>query len=116
MLSDEASPVRQFTPAGADIDSVLDVKAVFQQEHHGVDVSKVSKLFLPASGPLGLTDYEKIYAAHPGEETDIFDLRSVSRDGAVVIVRPDQYVSAVLPLDAPELVAEFFAGILTPQV
>ena len=115
MLTDEASPVRKFTPAGADIDSVLDVKAVFQQEHHSVDISKVSKLFLPASGPFGLTDYEKIYAAHPGEGTDIFDLREISRDGAVVIVRPDQYVSAVLPLDKPELVAEFFAGILTPQ-
>lgn len=109
MLSSQESPLRRFTPEGADIDSIFDVKAVFQQHHHGVDISRVSKLFLPASGPFQLTDYEKIYAAKP--ETDIFELRGVSRDGAVVIVRPDHYVSAVLPLSEPEKVGEFFEPV-----
>lgn len=113
MLSSEDSPLRRFTPEGSDIDAIFDVKAVFQQHHHEVDISKVSKLFLPASGPLGLTDYEKIYAAKPDE--DIFDLRQVSRDGAVVVVRPDHYISAILPLTRPEDLGELFSGIFVAR-
>ena len=106
-LENDASPIKRFTPSGADLDAVFDVKAVMQQPHREVRIEELSKLFLPASGPLGMTDYEKIYAANPGE--DIFGLRGVSRDGAVVVVRPDQYVAAVLPLDAPEALAEFLS-------
>ncbi|KAM9863575.1 FAD-dependent monooxygenase [Leucobacter sp. BZR 635] len=105
MLENEASPIRRFTPAGADIDSLFDVKAVMQQPHREVHIEELSKLFLPASGLLGMTDYEKIYAANPGE--DIFDIREISRDGVVVVVRPDQYVAAILPLAAPEALGEF---------
>lgn len=108
LLENEASPIRRFTPAGADLDSVFDVKAVMQQPHREVRIEELPRLFLPASGPLGMTDYEKIYAANPGE--DIFDIREVSRDGAVVVVRPDQYVAAVLPLSDPEGLAEFLGG------
>lgn len=46
----------------------------------------------------------------PGD--DIFEQRGLSRDGVVVIVRPDHYVSAILPLSDPELVGEFFDGLL----
>ncbi len=111
MLEDPASPVRRFTPEGADLDALLDVKAVYQQAHDQVGLAAVPKLFLPASGPFGVTDYEKVYAAQPGDG-DIFELRGIDRDGAVVVVRPDHYVAAVLPLDAPELVADYFAGVL----
>ena len=34
--------------------------------------------------------------------------------GALVVVRPDQYVSLVLPLDGYEELDEFFAGFMTP--
>ena len=106
LLANKESPLQRFTPLGGDLDSIFDVKAVYQQEHHSVDIMAASKLFLPLTGPFQLVDYEKIYAAKPGE--DIFEERGISRDGAVVIVRPDHYVSAVLPLNAPEAVARFF--------
>ncbi|PRI09981.1 FAD-dependent monooxygenase [Leucobacter massiliensis] len=109
----DGSPVRRFTPAGADLDAYFDVKAVYQQHHHDVDLARVPRLFLPASGPFGLTDYEKVYAALPGE--DIFELRGISREGAVVVVRPDHYVSAILPLDDPEALGAFFAGVFLPR-
>lgn len=110
MLTHADSPIQRFAPEGADLDAIFDVKAVFQQHHHEVAIEKVSKLFLPASGPFGMTDYEKIYSAKP--EEDIFALREISREGAVVIVRPDHYVSAVLPLDTPELVGRFFEKLM----
>jgi hypothetical protein len=41
------------------------------------------------------------------------DLRGIDRDaGCVVVVRPDQYVAHVLPLDAHEELADFSGGIL----
>ena len=110
MRESPESPLVRFTPPEADLDALFDVKAVFPQHHHSVDLSRVPKLFLPASGPFGLADYEKVYAAHPAD--DIFEARGINRDGAVVVVRPDQYVSAILPLDDPESLAEYFAGFL----
>ncbi len=37
------------------------------------------------------------------------------RKGCLVIVRPDQFVSQVLPLDAFDAVTDFFAGFLVAQ-
>jgi phenol 2-monooxygenase (NADPH) len=40
-------------------------------------------------------------------------VRSINRDaGCTLVVRPDQYVAHVLPLDGYQTLTEFFAGIL----
>ncbi|MFE7844051.1 FAD-dependent monooxygenase [Microbacterium sp. NPDC057407] len=116
-LASDASPLARHTPAGADVDAVFDVKAIYQQRYEDVDIAKVPAVFLPRTGPLGLTDWEKVYAAGPSawSTADIFAEREISRDGAVVVVRPDQYVAAVLPLTATEELTAFFAGVLTDQ-
>jgi len=58
-----------------------------------------------------------VYASGPSAWTaaDIFAERELSRDGVVVVVRPDQYVAAVLPLTATDELSAFFAGVLLPQ-
>jgi phenol 2-monooxygenase len=104
------SPLLVHTPKGTDVDSVFDVKVIYQQDHADVDLGRVPEAFLPRVGPFGLIDYEKAYAANPA--SDIFDLRGVDRSGAVVIVRPDQYVANVLPLTATGELAAFFRPIL----
>ncbi|GAC1375131.1 MAG: FAD-binding monooxygenase [Pseudarthrobacter sp.] len=110
--SDE-SPVRRYTPAGADADEVFDVRAVFQQSHRELDLSDVPSLLLPQKGPFGLKDYEKVFTPDLKSGEDIFDLRGIDRQqGAMVVVRPDQYVAHVLPLDAHRELADFFAGIM----
>ena len=45
---------------------------------------------------------------------DIFETRGISRDGAVVVVRPDQYVAGIFPLTDTAGLAEFFRGHLLP--
>ncbi|MGO4690215.1 FAD-binding monooxygenase [Glaciibacter sp. 2TAF33] len=104
------SPLVVHTPPERDIDSVFDVKVVYQQPHTAVDIGRVPGAFLPRTGPYGLIDYEKLYAAHPGQ--DIFELRGIDRGGAVVVVRPDQYVANVLSLSATAELAAFFRPIL----
>jgi phenol 2-monooxygenase (NADPH) len=111
-LESEASPIRRFTPRGAQPDSTIDVRAIFQQSHRDLAVDKMPSVLLPRKGKFGLVDYEKMFCPDPNAD-DIFELRGVNREaGCVVVVRPDQYVSDVLPLDAHEALTSFFAGIL----
>lgn len=115
--AENAEPVfARFTPADADADAVFDVKAVYQQPFEEVEVTSTPALFQPRTGPLGLTDWEKVYAAGPSKwcDTDIFDARELSRDGVVVVVRPDQYVAAVFPLGATAELDEFLRGTFLP--
>jgi phenol 2-monooxygenase len=107
LANDPTSPLLVHTPEGTDPDSVFDVKVVYQQGHHGVDIAETPAVFLPRVGPFELIDYEKVYAAQA--EDDIFALREIDRGGVVVVVRPDQYVAQVLPFSATETLAGFFA-------
>ena len=115
--ADAAAPVfARFTPADGDVDAVFDVKAVYQQPFEELEVTSAPALFQPKTGPLGLTDWEKVYAAGPSKwtETDIFEARELSRDGVAIIVRPDQYVAAILPLDAVGELEAFLEGAFLP--
>jgi phenol 2-monooxygenase (NADPH) len=107
------SPVRRFTPPGADVDSVIDVRAVFQQPHRELAVDTLPPLLLPRKGRFGLVDYEKAFCPDLKAGPDIFELRGINRaEGAMVLVRPDQYVSNVLPLDAHDELTAFLNQIL----
>jgi len=110
------SPVRKFTPVGQDIDAVFDVRAVFQQGHHELDFETMPAFLKPSKGRYGLIDYEKMFCPDLKNGRDIFDMRGIDRDnGCMVIVRPDQYVAHVLPLDAHEALSEFFGGFMLLQ-
>jgi phenol 2-monooxygenase len=107
------SPIRRFTPAGANIDSVIDVRAVFQQGHRDLKVEELPSILLPRKGRFGLIDYEKAYCPDLKNGPDIFELRGIDREkGAIVVVRPDQYVSNVLPLDAHDELTAYIGRFL----
>lgn len=108
--SDE-SPISKYTPISADIDSVIDVVAVFQQQSLSIDT--MPDFLWPAKGVLGLRDYEKVFCAQP--INDIFDLRGLDRSiGCMVIVRPDQHIAQILPLTAHTELTQFFDGFMVP--
>ncbi len=107
------SPVRRFTPKGQDLDAVFDLRGVFQQPHTALAIEAMPAMLRPPKGRLGLYDYEKVYSAVVRHQPDIYDLRGIDRaQGALVVVRPDQYVAHVLPLDAHEALAAFCAGFM----
>ena len=110
------SPLRRYTPPGEDIDSVIDLRAVFQQGHHDLAIEAAPPLLLPAKGRYGLRDYEKIFCADLRSGQDIFAMRGIDRErGCMVIVRPDQFVAHVLPLDGHAPLAAFFDGFMTAR-
>ncbi|WP_425258689.1 FAD-dependent monooxygenase [Rubrivivax sp. RP6-9] len=107
------SPVRRHTRPGEDIDAVIDVRAVFQQTFDQLAGEHMPSLLKPKTGRLGLQDHEKVFCVDHKGAGDIFDMRGIRRDsGCVVVVRPDQYVAHVLPLDAHAELSRFFAGVL----
>ncbi|NRB16800.1 MAG: FAD-dependent monooxygenase [Rhodobacteraceae bacterium] len=107
------SPVVRFTPKGADIDSLFDLRAVFQLQHRSMTLETLPKLLLPAKGIHRLTDYEKAFCPDLKQTPDIFDIRGINRTtGALLIIRPDQHVAHVLPLDGFEDLAIFFQKIM----
>ena len=108
------SPIRKFTPAGADPDAVIDLRAVFWQYHRDLDLMALPEILLPLKGRLGLRDYEKIFCADQ-RRGDIYEMRGIDRDrGCVVIVRPDQHIAHILPLTAHTELSGFFDRILLP--
>ena len=106
--------MRKYTADGEDIDSVIDFRAVFQQGHHELAVETMPSFLLPRKGRYGLCDYEKMFCPDLRGGSDIFAMRGIDREaGCMVIVRPDQYVAHVLPLDGYEQLAAFFDGFMT---
>jgi len=115
LAEDRESPVRKYTPVGEDIDAVIDVRAVFQQSHHVIAIEAMPSFLLPAKGRYGLRDYEKMFCPDLKTGRDIFATRGIDRErGCMVIVRPDQYVGHVLPLDEHAQLAAYFDGFMVP--
>lgn len=113
----EQSPLKRYTPAGADVDAVFDVRAVFQQSLHRLAITAMPELLFPPKGRYGLRDYEKAFCAvdAPGHSAsqNIYDLRGIDRQhGCLVIVRPDQYIAHILPLNATDALAAFFGSFM----
>jgi phenol 2-monooxygenase/3-hydroxybenzoate 4-monooxygenase len=109
------SPVRRYTRADEDVDAVFDLRAIFQQPHSQIAIEALPPILVPQKGRYGLRDYEKLYTADHKHGPDIFELRGIDRaQGALIVVRPDQYVAHVLPLDAHAELAAFFAGFMLP--
>lgn len=103
------SPIVRFTPDNANIDSVFDVRAVFQSAHHELSIETMPPLLLPTKGTYELIDYEKVFCADTKHSADIFDSREIDRlNGALVVVRPDQYIASVLPLNDFNSLTDFF--------
>lgn len=123
------SPVVRHTKDGDDINSVFDVKVIYQQPHREFELGDAPEIFRPRVGKLQLEDKNEVFGIihHPGvdekrdsvvpmttnmfQKEDIFEARGISRDGAVVVVRPDMYVAHITSLEDTESLANFFAPI-----
>jgi phenol 2-monooxygenase (NADPH) len=109
------SPVVRYTRKDEDIDALIDVRAVFQQTFDALAYEEMPPLLTPLKGGLGLMDREKVFCIDHKGQGNIFDMRGIDTEqGCMVVVRPDQYVAHVLPLDAFEELSDFLAGIYQP--
>jgi phenol 2-monooxygenase (NADPH) len=113
LLESLQSPLKRFTPAGADVDAVFDVRAVFQQSHHSLAITAMPELLFPRKGRYAIRDYEKAFCALDDASRNIYTMRSIHKErGCLVVVRPDQYIAHILPLAGADALAAFFGGIM----
>jgi 2-polyprenyl-6-methoxyphenol hydroxylase-like FAD-dependent oxidoreductase len=113
LLASPESPLKRFTPEGADIDAVFDLRAVFQTSHHTLAVTALPELLFPHKGRYALRDYEKAFCALDDAKQNIHAMRRINKNsGCLVVVRPDQYIAHLLPIDDTGALAEFFAGFM----
>ncbi len=112
---DPASPVVKYTRSDEDIDGLIDLRAVFQETFDALAYETMPPLLKPTKGKLGLQDHEKVFCVDHKGAGDIFEMRGIDRaQGCMVVVRPDQYIAHVLPLDGFAELAAFFDGFLRP--
>ena len=110
-----SSPVVKFTGKDEDIDTLIDLRAVFQQTFDQLAYEQMPSLLCPKKGKLGLQDHEKVFCVDHKGVGDIYDMRGIDREqGCMIVVRPDQYVAHILPLDDYQELASFFDGIYQP--
>jgi len=108
-----SSPVTRFTPKGDELDSIIDIRLVLPFHFSDFETTQIPDFFFPRKGKLELRDYEKTYCFSDKDETNFYKHRGIDEDkGCMVVVRPDQYVSQVLPLTATTALADFFASFL----
>ena len=111
--TDPDSPVRRYTPSDASADAVFDVRAVLQQSVAEAIDFPLPNALMPRKGRFSLVDREKVFCSEAFAGTDIYAARGISRaDGALVVVRPDQYVAAVLSLEDHSGLEQFFASFM----
>ncbi|SDI47860.1 FAD-binding monooxygenase [Pseudomonas panipatensis] len=111
LSSESDGLLRRITPVGLDIDSALDVRVVLQQPHRTIKLEELPELLLPRKGRYGLIDYEKTFTVD--SSANIFDLRGIDQEqGAMVLVRPDQFVAHVLPLTGGGELESFLLPII----
>lgn len=115
-LSSEESIIRLFTPRSEDDDSVIDVRAVLRGDYASIDPATLPSALRPKKGVFGLPDYEKAFARESRTGPDIFDARGIASEGAMVLVRPDQFVAHVLPLTGTAALQAFLDRVMTRQL
>ncbi|MHA2787633.1 FAD-dependent monooxygenase [Corynebacterium sp. S7] len=93
--------------------TLVDAKVIYQAPFTSFDISQVPAAFKPAVGIFGLTNVENSFGVTA--TSDIFESREISREGVVVVVRPDQYVSGIFPLTDTAGLEEFLLSYF-PQM
>ncbi|KAL6709156.1 hypothetical protein ACN47E_001972 [Coniothyrium glycines] len=107
---------QRFTPSAQHIDSLIEPVLVLNSKFLETEQEQTPDYFWPVSGKWGIRDLHKTYIDdehYNSGHGHAYEKYGVAADaGAVVIVRPDQYVSKITTLDDYEGLTEFFNGCL----
>ncbi|CAK7214606.1 hypothetical protein SEUCBS140593_002238 [Sporothrix eucalyptigena] len=110
--------VQQFTPDGADADSVIQSVLVVSSKRQSVQQEQIPPLFTPTTGQWRIKNLDKSFAddeSYDAGHGHAYEAYGVNPDeGCIVVVRPDQYVSMVTTLEDIAKIRAFFQKFLLP--
>lgn len=111
--------IQRFTPTRAYSDAVIEPILVLATKFAETEQTMVPEIFSPVTGKWGIKDLHKTYiddSHYNAGHGHAYEQYGVDAEkGAVVIVRPDQYVAKVLSLEDAAGVERFFEGCLLEQ-
>jgi phenol 2-monooxygenase len=111
--------IRRFTPTHAHPDAVIELILVLATKFAETEQAMVPEVFSPVTGKWGIKDLHKMYIDdkhYNAGHGHAYEQYSVDvEQGAVVVVRPDQYVAKVLSLEDAAGVERFLQGCLLEQ-
>ncbi|KAL3474928.1 thioredoxin-like protein [Aspergillus californicus] len=117
-LSSKTSFLQRYKPAGARYDAVIEVLTVHVAPRNQVDTFDFLEVFRPYDEIDGW-DYEKIFvddnSYHEGHGKLYESFGINPEKGCLVVLRPDQHVSYVGPLENYDAVDRFFFGFMLAQ-
>ncbi|KAJ6010333.1 hypothetical protein N7451_001745 [Penicillium sp. IBT 35674x] len=112
-------PVHMFTPRSQDVDSLIEAIVVGHGKRHDIELEHIPECFYPVTGKNQTKDLHKMYyddESYNNGHGRAYDFLGINpKEGALIIVRPDQYVSAVIGLDQYREIGKYFGGFLRPQ-
>ena len=107
------SPIRRFTPDSVAMDSVIDVRAVIPYFFRDLEISDMPEFLLPRKGQFQLRDYEKLFCFGADDDSNFYSNRGIDEnEGCLIVVRPDQYVSKILPFNAVNELGQHFSAFM----
>jgi phenol 2-monooxygenase len=110
----QTSFLRQFTPPTAAYDAIFEILAVHNCRRGTTTIFDFPEVFRPFDNINGW-DYGKIFvdeeSYHEGHGR-IYETLDITREGCTVIIRPDQYVSYVGPMDDTDAITRFFSAFM----
>ncbi|KAF4453255.1 phenol 2-monooxygenase [Fusarium albosuccineum] len=119
-LSSDASPVQRYTPQHADRDAHVQLLLVIANNRTSVELEDIPEIFRPVNGQYKTSDLENAYVddtnyeGHHGQAYQKYGIDP--QKGAIVVIRPDQYVSLVTNFENSQVVGRFFDGFASDTV
>ncbi|KAI3394186.1 hypothetical protein diail_3141 [Diaporthe ilicicola] len=114
------STVKAFTSEDRDVDSVFECLLVLRTKRTEVKSDHIPNVFKPVSGKHRIQSLHKVFVddeSYNSGHGHAFDMIGADHKAiTIVVVRPDQYISSIVPEQDVNHLHTFFQGFLIPQL
>lgn len=118
-LASPSGPVTRFTAPNSDIDSFIEPIVVLHGERSQMEQELIPEYFWPVTGPWQMRDLHKVFVddeSYNSGHGKAYERYGVDvSEGAIAVVRPDQYVSLVTAVDDHDAIGDFFEDFALPR-
>ncbi|KAI0860999.1 FAD binding domain-containing protein [Xylaria cubensis] len=116
LASDLEGLIRTFTPPESDPDSIFNIILVVSSKRASVELDTVPEAFTPTTGKWKLKDILKVFVDDEGYNNShghAYEAYGIEpSQGALVVIRPDQYIAQISPLNGVQGIRSFFSSFL----
>ncbi|CAJ2510905.1 Uu.00g065300.m01.CDS01 [Anthostomella pinea] len=114
-LTSSTGPIPGSASEHGDPDEFIETLLVIAGNITKVEIQDLPEVFRPVTGKYKIHDLYKVYVDDFGcddRHGQAYEAYGISpEEGAVVVVRPDQYVSSVTSLEDHQTISDFFSGL-----